>query len=210
MSKSHETGLSDYGKTEKTLRKLLMHCSLEFWNMRGELADLWDSSGKTSLNLQYLKADAYVESLPPKSKPMIKMLVYLGLVESLGTTFIDMALMLLIANGKEMHTRGPYIKHVTSLKELRKLDLAYKLYFLKSHGLPLFQKIVNRELRNDIAHLKFKIDDEGAIRDSKGSLVDIDNVIQTFWKTILDIQSIFDTIGFTKWLSQGKKGVGHE
>jgi hypothetical protein len=207
MSERRETVLSDYDKTEKTLRKLLMHSSLEFWDMRGGLADLWDSSGETSLNLQHLKAGAYVESLPPKSKPMIKMLVYLGLVESLGTTFIDMALMLLIANGKEMHTRGPYIKHVTSLRELRKLDLAYKLHFLKSYGLPLFQNMVNRELRNDIAHLKFKIDDEGTTRDSKGSLVDIDNVIQTFWKTILDIQTIFDEIGFTKWLSQGKEGV---
>jgi len=130
------------------------------------------------------------------------MLVYLGLVESLGTAFIDMALMLLIANGKEMHTRGPYIKHVASLKELQKLDLAYKLSFLKSYGLPLFLNVINRQLRNDIAHLKFRIKDEGALEDSKGSTVDIDETIEKFWETIRDIESIFDEIGFTQWLSQ--------
>ncbi len=205
MSESQKKRLSDYDKTEKTLRKLFMHKNLDIWDMRVELGNLWDSSGETSLNLQHLKTGGILQSLPPKPKPMIKMLVYLGLVESLGTTFIDMALMLLIANGKEMHTRGPYIKHVTSLKELRKLDLAYKLHFLKSYELPLFQKIVNRELRNDIAHLEFKIEDNGAIRNSKGSLVDINKIIQRFWKTILDIQTIFDNIGFTRWLASEKK-----
>lgn len=205
MSERHETQLSDYDKTEKMFRKLLRHANIEIWDMRSELADLWDSSAETSLNLQSLKTGGVLQALPPKSKPMVKMLVYLGLVESLGTTFIDMALMLLIANGKEMHTRGPYVSHVTSLKELRKLDLAYKLYFLRKHGLPLFLKIVDRELRNEIAHLKFKIDGEGAIRDSRGSLVDIDEVIERFWKAILDIESIFDDVGFTKWLTSGKR-----
>ena len=206
MRERHETQLSDYDKTEKMLRKLLMNADLELWDTRGELADLWDSSTETSLNLQYLKTSGVLQALPPKSKPMIKMLVYLGLVESLGTTFIDMALMLLIANGKEMHARGPYINHVISLKELRKLDLAYKLHFLKRHGLPLFLKIVNRKLRNDIAHLKFKVDGEGVIRDSKGSLVDIDEVIERFWKAILDIESIFDEVGLTEWITSGKRG----
>jgi len=205
MSERHETKLSEYDRTEKTLRKLLIHVKLEYWDVRGELSDLWDSSTETSLNLQYLKASTVMKSLPPKSKPMIKMLVYLGLVESLGTTFIDMALILLIANGKEMHTRGPYINHVTSLKELRKLDLAYKLAFLKRHKLPLFLKIVDRKLRNDIAHLKFKIDCDGAIRNSKGSSVDIDEVIQKFWKAMSEIESIFDEVGFTKWLASGKR-----
>ena len=205
MRERRETQSSDYDKTEKNLRKLLMNANLELWDTRGELADLWDSATETSLNLQSLKTSGVLQALPPKSKPMIKMLVYLGLVESLGTTFIDMALMLLIANGKEMHKRGPYINHVISLKELRKLDLAYKLHFLKRHGLPLFLKIVNRKLRNDIAHLKFKIDGEGVIRASKGSLVDIDEVIEKFWKVIFDIESIFDEIGFTEWISSGKR-----
>lgn len=205
MSERHETQLSDYDKTEKTLLKLLRHVNIEIWDMRAEISDLWDISAETSLNLQYLKTSGVLRSLPPKSKPMIKMLVYLGLVESLGTTFIDMALMLLIANGKEMHTRGPYINHVMSLKELRKLDLAYKLHFLKRHGLPLFLEIVNRQLRNDIAHLKFKIDDKGVIRNSNGSLVDIDEVIQRFWKTMSDIEDIFHDIGFTEWLTSGKR-----
>jgi len=204
MSELHETESSEYDRTRKNLRKLLLNVKLEYWDVRDELADLWDSSSETSLNLQYLKGRAVLQSLPPKSKPMIKMLVYLGLVESLGTTFIDMALMLLIANGKDMHTRRPYINHVTSLKELRKLDLAYKLRFLKKHGLPLFRKVVDRELRNDIAHLKFKIKGEGSIMDSGGRLVDIDEVIERFWKTIMDIQSLFDEIGFTDWLTPGK------
>ena len=205
MSERQGERVDDYAKTEKILRKLLMGANLGLWDMRSELSDLWDKSAETSLILQYLKTGGFIRTLPPKAKPMAKMLVYLGLVESLGTTFIDMALMLLIANGKEMHTRGPYTNHVMSIKELRKLGLAYKLHFLKRHGLPLFLNIVNRQLRNDIAHLKFKIDDKGVIRDSNGSLVDIDEVIQRFWKTMSDIEDIFHDIGFTKWLTSGKR-----
>jgi hypothetical protein len=127
MNEENKKQMSDCEKTERTLRKLMMHKNLAIWDMRSELGDLWDGAGKTSSSLQFLTAKSFSQSLPQKLKSMTKMLVYLGLVESLGTTFLDMALMLLIANGKEMHTRGPYVKHVTSLKELRKLDLAYKL-----------------------------------------------------------------------------------
>jgi len=189
-------------KTEKILRKLLRHAKLGLWDMRSELADSWDRSAKISLILQNLKVGGYARLLQPKTRSMAKMLTYLGLVESLGVTFMDMALMLLIFNGKEMHTRGPYTKHVTSLAELQKIDLAYKQEFLKSHELHLFTELVNRNLRNEIAHLKFRIQEDGTIESSEGSEVDIDNVIQRFWETVQDFISIFDEIGFTDWLSQ--------
>jgi hypothetical protein len=208
LNQRHEIQSTDYEKTKKTLSKLMRHIPPEFWDMRGELGGLWDNAGKTSLNLQYLKTDAVTQSLPQESKPMIKMLVYMGLVESLGVAFIDMALMLLIANGQEMHTRGPYIRHVSSLKELQRLDLAYKLNFLRNYELPLFSEIVNRELRNEVAHLKFKIESDGTVRDSKGALVDINKAIERFWKTIMDIQLIFDGCGFTRFLtSEEREGV---
>lgn len=45
-----------------------------------------------------------------------KLLVYLGLVESLGVTLLNVTLVLLIASGEEVHTRGPYTKHVNPPK----------------------------------------------------------------------------------------------
>lgn len=207
---SEVRGYETLEKTRRILGKLLRNAKLELWDMRNELSDSWDRSAETSLILQYLKVGGYAKLLPPKARSMAKMLTYLGLVESLGVTFMDMALMLLILNGKEMHTRGPHTKHVTSLRELQKLDLAYKQQFLKSHELYLFLKLVNRKLRNEIAHLKFRIQEDGTIESSEGSKVDIDNVIERFWKTLNEIISIFDEIGFTDWLSQGKKVASHE
>jgi hypothetical protein len=196
----HEEQAVEYEKTEKILRLLLQNADLELWDKRKELGELWDRAGETSLTLQYLKTGDYILKLPPKAKPMAKLLVYLGLVESLGVAFMDMALMLLIANGKEMHTRR-YVKHVTSLKELQKLDLAYKQYFLKSYDLPMFSKLVNRQLRNDIAHLKFRIEEDGKIKDSGDCEVDIDGATEEFWTRLFALTGIFDKVGFTHWLS---------
>jgi len=69
MTERHETQQSNYDKTEKALRRLLMHKKYEFWDIKDELASLWDSAGETSLNLQYLKTPTVLQSLPPKSKP---------------------------------------------------------------------------------------------------------------------------------------------
>lgn len=167
------------------------------WNNREALSAIWKKSRETSDTLKDLKVARVLQELSPKAKSMSKLLVYLGLVESIGTTLIDLVLMLLIANGEEMHiTRGPGIKHVSTPKELRKLDLAYKLYFLESHQLGYFAKLIDRNLRNDIAHLKFEIEENGAIRDSNKNVRNIDDVISNFWARVYTIISFFDDFKF--------------
>jgi len=208
--KKHESQERDHEKTRKILLKLLHNAKLEIWDMRSELADSWDRSSETSQILQYLKIGEYARLLPPKTQSMAKMLTYLGLVESLGITFTDIALMLLIMNGKEMHTRLPFIKHVTSLRELQEVNLAYKQHFLKAYELDPFLELVNRKLRNKIAHLKFKIEENGTIKLYNNKIVDIDKVLEEFWKTFFEIIEIFDEIGFTNWLSKGKEDRYHE
>ena len=64
----------------------------------------------------------------------------MGLVESLGVNLIDMVLMLLVANGREIHMKYP-IKHVESFEDLNKITLADKLDLLKDYKITLFKRI---------------------------------------------------------------------
>jgi hypothetical protein len=133
---------------------------------------------------------------------MSKMLVYLGLVESLGTTLTDMVLVMFIANGKEIHTHGPFAKHVRTLEELRNIDLSHKLDLLREEKLHLFGSFLNRGDRNLIAHLKFKIQDNGEIRRLNNSPIQIDEYIRKFWDGADTLMLVFEDIGFLKYLKK--------
>lgn len=88
---------------------------------------------------------------------------YLGLIESLGNCIIDRVVMLLVANGRDFHIEcrytTPRIKHVTSIKDLEeeRVPLTTKLHFLKDNGVTELALVVDSELRNAIAHLRFNI-----------------------------------------------------
>ena len=81
-----------------------------------QLYEKWKKSERLSKILRGLKTRVEYPSAIYES--MNKLLVYLGLVESLGVTLVDVTLMLLIAGGKEVHTRGPFAKHITVFREL--------------------------------------------------------------------------------------------
>ena len=90
------------------------------------------------------------------------MFAYLGLVETVGNCVVDILVMLLVANGRDFHMdsdNGSHIKHVTSISSLKdgRVDLAIKLDFLKENGVTFFSNIVDTRLRNDIAHLNFRL-----------------------------------------------------
>lgn len=193
-------------ETRKILMRLRMRTGERhefFWDSRGDLAASWKKSLETSEILKDLKTRQVLDTLSPKAKSMSKLLSYLGLVESLGVTLLDMALVLLIANKEEMHIRrGPGIMHVSTMKELRKLELAYKLHFLEKHKLGYFAKLIDRNLRNDIAHLKLEIEEDGTIRGSGGNVIDIDEVISNFWARVGTIISFLDDVGFKNWLEK--------
>lgn len=141
-----------------------------------------------------------------KVRSFMKMFQYLGYVESLGVTLIDVLVFLLIAKGHQLHVERfhdrPRISHVSSFKELRYAKLASKLGFLESNELENVAKLVNRELRNDIAHLNFSIDGKGKIDTSHRKNLDIDKEILDLKVYVLYIDSLFEKFGFKQWLAQ--------
>lgn len=97
-------------------------------------------------------------------KDVVYMLfIYLGLIESLGNSTVDILVMLLVANGRDFHIEcrytTPRIKHAVSMEDLEKerVPLTTKLNFLEANGIKKLTKIIDSELRNAIAHLKFEI-----------------------------------------------------
>lgn len=171
-----------------------------FKQMCDDFKEKWEEAKKASKILRGLKTYSFEPSSEYSS--MSKMLTCLGLVESLGVALADMVLILLIANGKEVHTRRPMTKHVTKARELENIDLVYKLDFLEDEGLDLFGKFINRDVRNHIAHLKFTIRDNGEIRKRDGSPIDIDKNISGFWVGVDTLELVFEDIGLLKWFEK--------
>jgi len=165
-----------------------------------DLLEKFEEAERMSGILRNLKTEQIVGQLPPESSSMIKMLVYLGLVESLGVTLADIVLMLLIANGEDVHTRGPFTRHIKSFKELGEVELGYKLELLEQANLGIFQKILGREIRNNVAHLKFRIGEDGSIQGMGGNPINIDDALHKFWISVYRIMMILEEIGFMKWI----------
>jgi hypothetical protein len=178
-----------------------------FKQNRSELYERWVEANRVSEILKDIKAKEILESLPPESASMNKMLVYLGLVESLGNALANMVLMLLIANGQEIHTRSPPIRHVKCLDELEDLDMSNKMKHLDSEGLVVFKDILNQSIRNIVAHLKFTIDKQGVIRDKGNSLIKIDDDISRFWSGVYALWMVFEEIGFMNWLREDDRSM---
>lgn len=116
---------------------------------------------------------------------------YLGFVESLGNTTVDMVVLLLIANGIDFHIecqhRTPRMIHATKIEDLERerVSLTTKLNFLRDNGLKVFTSLIDTKLRNKIAHMKFEV---------RGNRVFVDNkhlsVIQLFNSTRKTIQAL--------------------
>lgn len=88
---------------------------------------------------------------------------YLGAIETLGNSMVNILVMTLVANGIDFHIESrfttPRIKHTTSIKELEKgkVSLGTKLNFLKDNNIKSLSSIIDKKLRNDIDHLNFSI-----------------------------------------------------
>ncbi len=171
-----------------------------------DFAERWEEAKKVSGILRDLKNLVAFENLPPKFKSMNKMLIYLGLVESLGIALADIVLVLLIANEREVHTGGRSPKHVTKIKELEDISLADKLDFLNREEVGIFSGFINKKTRNKIAHLDFTIDEDGKITtkgNSQQKQIDIDARMKDFWKGVHTLEVIFEDIEFTRWFEGG-------
>jgi hypothetical protein len=201
----------DYAEAQKIFVKLMAGANEILWDNKNDLLATWNRSVETSEALKDMKAQDALIILQPKARALSKLFAYLGLVESLGVTLTDMSLILLIANGEEVHIRKDKgILHASTLKELRKLDLIYKLGFLTANKLEFVAGMVNRPLRNDIAHLKFSIGEEGEVKGSNGQVVNVDAVLREFWKRVEEIITIFDHIQFLHFIEQGRIASGEK
>jgi len=207
----------EYDKTKEKLAKLFDNITIVeskigfletryeiFKRNRPEMFKRWTDATMISETLKDMKIPEVSERLPsPKSASMNRMLVFLGLTESLGNAIADMVLMLLIVNGQEIHTRGMPFRHIKRFEDLTDLDMSSKTKILDDEELYIFKDILNTNIRNIVAHLKFRIDEKGVIRDNGNSPIEIDEAISNFWKGVYAIQMIFETIGFMKWLRNG-------
>jgi len=109
-----------------------------------------------------------MESLPSitsKVGELYLLFLYLGRIESVGNTVVDILVMLLVANERDFHIEcrhaTPRIKHVVSIRDLEeeRVPLTTKLNFLRDNGISEVARIMDSELRNDIAHLDFQVKD---------------------------------------------------
>lgn len=164
---------------------------LQFEEMWPDAFRKLNESREISSILREVKSQ--VDDRNPRLRSMNQMLGYLGLVESLGVSFADIILMLAIASGNDLHTRGSYTKHISSFKELEDINLNQKLDFLvKVLGLSIFETMIDRNLRNIIAHLKFKVESDGRIIDRGNNQVLVEEKIRGFWKSVDILELIFE------------------
>ena len=98
---------------------------------------------------------------------VINVFRYLGYVESIGVSTMNMLVLLLIANGRDLHVERvheiPRIVHAIDFDDIKHISLYEKIEFLKRNELTECSSLIDRKLRNAIAHLKFKMDDKGNI-----------------------------------------------
>jgi len=80
------------------------------------------------------------------------------------------------------------------------LDLNYKLDVLEHANIEIFRRIVNREIRNKVGHLKFVVNEDGIIKDAGKNEIPIDEAISDFWLGVSTVLLILEGIGFMKWL----------
>ena len=115
-------------------------------------------------------ARVLIETLPKGVKPtkkfvedLMELFTYMGLVESMGNSIVNIVVMLLVANGRDFHIEcrytTPRIKHAVTIKDLEdeRVPLATKLNFLRDNGITELTSIIDSELRNKIAHLGFDV-----------------------------------------------------
>jgi hypothetical protein len=119
--------------------------------------------------LQSIPTCEKIEELPKYRKAInvVNAFGYLAEVETTASIYVDLAVLILIAKGQDLHL-GPdrkhmYTRHAMSLEDLESptLPLSVKLDFLDLNGLFFFSKWIDRDLRNKIAHLDFDFDENG-------------------------------------------------
>jgi len=101
-------------------------------------------------------------SLPQKTQSILALTSYLFFVEGMYSLCLDVIIYYLIKSEHAdiLDRNGAY---VTKFERMTNVDLSRKCHFLERHGYKEVLSIVNRRLRNAIAHHDFNIHDDGTI-----------------------------------------------
>jgi hypothetical protein len=174
-----------------TPHELFQRDCVEIYEKWKEIADLSNILGDAKRDVRYSTE---------KHKSIGKMLSFKGLVESLGNKLADIVLILFIINGKAVHARIPYVRHVNSFFETTQLDLDYKLVLLKEENVNVISKILNLDLRKAIADLNFSVDENGIISDRGNNVIQIDQYLTDFWDGVDTVMILFEDLEFPRWL----------
>ena len=123
---------------------------------------------------------------------------YLIETELIGTVYVDRVLLLLIGKGIDFHLEPDfnhrYTRHATSLEDIQapSISLAAKLDFLEANNLTFFNKWINRNLRNKIAHLDYTIkNDSFYLNKGKGPKINLQKELQIFNEYYNAVDSFF-------------------
>lgn len=130
---------------------------------------------------------------------LISLFSYLGFVESIGVSILDVAILLLVANDYDFHVERehetPRIIHAKTLSDLGNVSLGAKINFLERCNLKNTAKLIDKDLRNSVAHLKFKINDNGTVsaRSKKRNKkqINIHEKIEFFYQKYFAVHDIF-------------------
>jgi hypothetical protein len=123
-------------------------------------------SGQPSYLIENLCSDTKMKE-SKDNHTLLKAISYLLSVEVQGNFIIDVFILMMAGKGYDFHIEPDnskkFVRHATSLDDFESasITLASKLDFLKSCGLPCFEKYIDRKLRNKIAHMNFVINEEG-------------------------------------------------
>ena len=102
-----------------------------------------------------------------KQKTLFDATMYLFGIETSTNLIADILIIMLAAQGQFLHIEPDdkyrFIRHATTIEDLESptITLAMKLSFLKKSGFTCFQKYIDKNLRNKIAHFDFEIDANG-------------------------------------------------
>lgn len=105
-------------------------------------------------------------NLEPKQKSLLELFLYLVLSEGIFSEIIQAISFILIENHHDIYD-PQHMKFVENYEGLDRVTLYIKLQFIKKHGLEFIADAVDRKLRNCIAHLKFVVNDDGSILDTR-------------------------------------------
>lgn len=147
---------------------------------------------------------------------LYNLFAYMGLVESLGNTVVDIVVMLLVANGRDFHIEcqhtTPRVKHAIRIKDLEteRVPLSTKLNFLQENGVKKLASTIDSRLRNIIAHLEFEIKGDTILIRGKPSDKFILGSSQTLLLSLVCVINALWKLAKEKGFIDTKKSVSHE